>query len=95
MIRHIVFIKVPNRDEAIKAEVQKRLLGMKGKIDVLKNIEVGLNFSQEERAFDVALITDFDTKEGLNAYATDPVHVEVLTYLKSLPVETKVIDFEF
>ena len=95
MIKHIVFINVPERSNDIKTEVKKRLLAMQGKIDVLKHIEVGLNFADEERAFDVALVTEFESKEDLATYAVDPVHLEVIAYLKSLPVVTKVVDYEF
>ena len=63
MIKHIVFFKLEDNSEANKEAVKARIIGMKGKIDVLKHIEVGVNFSPEERAFDLALVTDFETKE--------------------------------
>lgn len=95
MIKHIVFFKLEDNSEANKEAVKARIMGMKGKIDVLKHIEVGVNFSPEERAFDLALVTDFETKEELQAYAIHPLHVEVVTFLKSINTVTKVVDYVY
>lgn len=95
MIKHIVFFKLEDNSEANKETVKARIIGMKGKIDVLKHIEVGVNFSPEERAFDLALVTDFETKEDLQAYAIHPLHVEVVTFLKSINTVTKVVDYVY
>ena len=95
MIKHIVFFKLEDNSQANKEAVKARIMGMKGKIDVLKHIEVGVNFSPEERACDLALVTDFETKEDLNAYAIHPLHVEVVTFLKSINTVTKVVDYVY
>ena len=95
MIKHIVFFKLEDNSEANKEAVKARIMGMKGKIDVLKHIEVGVNFSPEERAFDLALVTDFETKEEVQAYAIHPLHVEVVTFLKSINTVTKVVDYVY
>lgn len=93
MVRHIVFIKL--EDKSAINEAKERLLGMKKKIEYLKNIEVGINFSKEERAYDLALITDFDSKDDLEKYAVDEDHLEVLKFLKSKGVKSKVVDYEY
>ena len=95
MVRHIVFLKLEDNYAANKKVVQERIMSMQGKIDVLKHLEVGINFSPEERAFDLALVSDFDNKEGLNAYAINPLHLEVISFLKSIHTVTKVVDYEF
>lgn len=95
MVKHIVFFKLEDNSETNKEAVKQRIIGMKGKIDVLKHIEVGVNFSPEERAFDLALVTDFETKEDLHAYAIHPLHVEVVTFLKSINTVTKVVDYVY
>ncbi len=95
MVRHIVFLKLEDNSAANKKVVQERIMSMQGKIDVLKHLEVGINFSPEERAFDLALVSDFDNKEGLNAYAINPLHLEVISFLKSIHTVTKVVDYEF
>lgn len=95
MIKHIVFLKLQDNSENNKQIFKDKIMSLQGKIDVLKNIEVGINFSTEERAFDLALMTDFQSHEDLNAYAINPIHVEVLNFLKSQNTLTKVVDYEY
>lgn len=95
MVRHIVFFKLEDNSEANKKDIKARFMDMEGKIEGMQNLEVGLNFSTEERAFDMALSCDFEDKEGLKVYATHPVHVAIVTYLKSINTVTKVVDYEY
>lgn len=95
MIRHIVFFKLQDSSEVNKQLVKDRIMSMQGKMDFVKHLEVGINFSTEERAFDLALISDFETKEDLSTYATHPIHVEVVNFIKSLNTVSKVVDYEF
>lgn len=95
MIKHIVFLKLEDNSESNKQVFKDKIMSLKGKIDVLKYIEVGINFSSEKRAYDLSLITDFETKEDLQTYAVDPIHVEVLKFLKSKNTRTKVVDYEY
>jgi hypothetical protein len=95
MIKHIVFLKLEDNSMENKQVFKNKIMSLKGKIDVLKYIEVGINFSQEDRAYDLSLITDFETKEDLQTYAVDPIHVEVLKFLKSKNTRTKVVDYEY
>ncbi|MCD8544338.1 MAG: Dabb family protein [Sulfurospirillum cavolei] len=95
MVRHIVFFKLPDNSEMNKQAMRDRIMSMQGKLDIVKHLEVGLNFSPEERAFDVALISDFETKEDLSTYATHPIHLEVVAFIKSLNALSKVVDYEY
>lgn len=95
MVKHIVFFKLENPSEENKKSLQSKIIAMKGKIDYLIDIDSGVNFSPEERAYDVALLSDFSSKEDLKRYATDPIHLEVIAHAKSLNVVTKVVDYEY
>ncbi|MDD2384143.1 MAG: Dabb family protein [Sulfurospirillaceae bacterium] len=95
MIKHIVFFKLADNSESNKNDIKARFMSMIGKIEGMQNLEVGINFSTEERAFDLALSCDFTDKEGLKFYATHPVHVAIVTYLKSINTVTKVVDYEY
>lgn len=95
MIKHIVFFKLEDNSEHNKQDIKNKFMSMNGKIEVLKNLEVGVNFSTEERAFDLALSCDFETKEDLQTYATHPVHLPIVAYLKSINTVTKIVDYEF
>lgn len=95
MIKHVVFFKLVDNSEANKEDIKRRFMSMEGKIEGMQNLEVGINFSTEDRAFDLVLFCDFDTKEGLRFYATHPIHVAIVNYLKSIETLIKVVDYEF
>ncbi len=94
MVRHIVFFKLPDNSKDKIQELKNMLLSMKGEVEVLKNIEVGINFSQSPRAFDLALIADFETKEDLKKYSTHPKHLPIIDFIRKSGIETKVVDYE-
>ena len=56
-------------------------------------MEVGINFTVADRAFDMSLYSTFDTKEALGEYATHPEHLKVVELIKSLTLESKVVDY--
>ena len=95
MVKHIVFFKLNNNSLKKKEEVKSKLLSLKGKVEVLKNIEVGLNFADEARAYDIALLTDFESEDDLKTYALHPYHLEIVEYIKSVTVSSKVVDFKY
>jgi stage III sporulation protein SpoIIIAA len=94
MIVHIVMFrfKEENRDTNIE-EVRKRLNALVELIPTLKSMEVGVDFSRTDRAFDLSLYSTFDTKEDLKAYAVHPEHLKVVELIKSVTVESKVVDY--
>ena len=94
MIRHIVFFKLKDNSGANKTVVKTKILSLRDKIAGVKQIEMGVNFSKEMRAYDLALIVDFDTLADLQAYAIHPLHLEVLEDIKKLVEKTHVVDYE-
>lgn len=92
MVKHIVFMKFP--DFSLAKIAKEKLLSMKGNIEVLKNIEVGIDFSRSERSYDLALVTLFDSKEDLEKYRVHPYHQEIVKWLKENNTQTKVVDYE-
>jgi len=92
MVKHIVFMKFP--DFSLAKIAKEKLLGMKGNIDVLKDIEVGIDFSKSQRSFDLALVTVFENKETLEKYRVHPYHQEIVKWLKANNTQTKVVDYE-
>jgi len=95
MVTHIVFFAFAPEDKAAHMrEAQRQIEAMVGRVPSLRSLEVGLNFSQEDRAMDMALVTRFDDRAGLEAYATHPVHQEVIAYIRTVAEYTKVVDYE-
>ena len=64
------------------------------KIKEIEFLEVGANFSNEERAMDMSLVTHFKNKEDLALYANHPDHLEVVNIIKQVAEFTKVVDYE-
>jgi hypothetical protein len=95
MVKHIVFFKLEDNSYENKETIRYMILNLKDKISVIKGFEVGINFSQEQRAYDLALVSDFENEEDLQVYATHPLHVEVVEYLKSKNTTTKVVDYRY
>ena len=95
MIVHIVMFKFKEENK------QENLLVVKGKLEelvskipMLEKMEVGIDFNQSERAFDLSLYSAFATKDDLKAYAIHPAHLEVVELIKNVTEISKVVDYE-
>ncbi len=86
--------KLSDKTPANLENVVQALRGMEGKIKVLRYIEVGINFSESDRSYDVVLTTHFDDIEGLTTYATHENHVPVAKLMRSLCSHSVVVDYE-
>jgi antibiotic biosynthesis monooxygenase (ABM) superfamily enzyme len=94
MVTHIVFFSFHAEDKSEHlGEAKRRIEAMMGQVPTLRSVEVGINFAEEARAMDMALVTRFDDKEGLAAYASHPVHLDVIAYIKTVAESTKVVDY--
>jgi len=95
MVKHIVFFKLTDNSDKSRELVKERLLSLKEKVEVLQNIEVGLNFADEDRAYDIALLTDFENEDDLKTYANHPYHLEIVAFVKTVADSSKVVDFQY
>lgn len=94
MIVHIVMFKFKDENKSSNIEeVIKRLNALVGLVPSLKSMEVGVNFTLSDRAFDLSLYSTFETKEDLDAYALHPQHLKVVELIRSVTVESKVVDY--
>jgi len=95
MIVHIVMFKF--KEESKKANIiqaKQMLENLMGAVPSLRSIDVGVNFSEEERAMDLSIITSFESKEELDAYAVHPEHLKVVDFIKQVVEYSKVVDYE-
>lgn len=95
MIIHIVMFKFKdeNKSDNIYRAVQM-LKDLRGLVPALKSIEVGTDFNQSDRAFDLSIYTSFESKEDLKAYALHPAHLKVLDFIKAVTLKSHVVDYE-
>ena len=99
MIKHIVMWKLKER--ALENTKEKNAIMLKielesliHKIKEIKHIEVGLNFSNRENAYDACLYTEFLNKEDLNSYAVNPDHLKVKEFITKISSDSNIIDYE-
>lgn len=94
MVVHIVMLKFKDENKKENLERIKQMLeSLVEKIEPLLSMEVGIDFMQSERSFDLVLISTFKDKEGLSVYATHPEHINVINVIKQATVISKVVDY--
>lgn len=90
MTTHIVMLRFHNQADA--DEAAHRLSQMAGRIPGMTGLRVGTDHNGGPAAFHLVLITEHDSREALQDYATHPVHVEVLEWLGGRISERAVVD---
>ncbi len=100
MIKHIVVWNIKetaSADEkfAIANEIQAKLVGLKGKVPQIVDIEVGINIDSEFPANDdIVLVSTFNSVDDLNAYQVHPEHKAVVGYVKENVCSRVAVDYE-
>ncbi|NJD77536.1 MAG: Dabb family protein [Candidatus Methanoperedens sp.] len=94
MITHIVLFKLKDKSPENIEKARDVLSSMKVKIPQLRHLEVGTDVLRSERSYDIALVTKFDSLEGLTAYQSHPIHVEVAKFMISIRESSITVDYE-
>lgn len=95
MIVHIVMFAFKKENKTENLQKAKEILeALMGKVPSLLSMEVGLDFMQSERSFDLVLTSTFTDKDGLSEYAVHPAHLEVVSFIKEVTEAAKVVDYE-
>ena len=84
MIINNLLLKLKNRDTDNIKKTQEVLLSMRGKIDVLIDIQAEINIRPGESNYDIILITKFASLEDLDKYLIHPNHLEVAKFIGSV-----------
>lgn len=96
-IKHIVMWRLrgetPKERMAARIKVKTLFEGLKGRIDGLTHIEVGLDVSDVDYACDVVLLSEFTDGAALKAYATHPEHLRVREELGDLRIGRFQVDY--
>jgi hypothetical protein len=98
MIKHIVlfrfkdFAEGANKSENIKS-LKSRLEVLEDIIDEIKFFEVGINFDNSDAAYDLALCSEFESKEDLYSYQKHPEHVKVVDFVKKVCENRVIVDY--
>lgn len=92
MVTHIVLFKFENSADAEQAV--SLLLGMRGRVPSLLEVEAGLDLTRGARSFEVGLITRHRTRHDLVEYQNDPAHQEVAQFIRTHSSGAAAVDFE-
>ncbi len=100
MIKHIVMWKLPQKKdglckEEISLKIKNSLEELTNKISEIVSLQVGINFNSAPMAYDVCLVTDFKTKQDLDAYQNNPYHLEAAAYIRDVNEGRVVVDYEY
>ncbi len=98
MFNHIVLFKLKDfQNDQLKSEIREQiknaLLGLAEKISELKYIEVGNNFELNAEAFDISLITRFESYESFVTYRDHPEHQKEVILLRANTIDRAVVDY--
>lgn len=94
MIKHIVMWKFKEGERDNMLLFRDRLLALKGQIPEIRSMEVGINMNPSDRSYDAVLVSEFDSMEALNAYSTNPLHVAVSDFCKTIRTASVSVDYE-
>ncbi len=99
MVKHIVMLKL--REDTLENK-RSQLWELKQVLDKLPDYipeirfyEVGINISDQARAYDLVIVSDFDTKVQLDVYRNHPAHLEAVEVIAKYKQDIKVVDYEF
>jgi hypothetical protein len=99
MVKHLVMWRM--RREAGNWELVENRIRLQQAIDAirsgivgLKALEIGFNKSVASDASDVALYSEFETWEALQAYESHPLHEALKAVIGPLRGERRVVDYE-
>lgn len=94
MVRHIVFFNFnENVTESNKTELIEGLKGLKDKIDLIRELEVGTDIAGTPKSYHLALSTLFDSFEDVKSYISHPIHEEVVGLVKKYCSSTAKVDY--
>lgn len=97
MLKHVVCwkFKEENKEERMQ-KVREMLLALPAKIPFIRSLDVGVNVNTSDAAtFDMALVTEFDSQEDLNAYQVHPDHQAVTKFVATVCTDRSVVDYYF
>ncbi|MEV0590715.1 Dabb family protein [Nonomuraea cavernae] len=90
MLTHVVLMKFADPGDA--PEAKKLLEGLRGRVEQIGDLSVGLDVIGSEVSYDLCLTTTHDSAEALRGYQEHPAHLEVATWLRPRLAARAVVD---
>lgn len=98
MIKHIVMWKLKDLAEGCSREenakkIKAMLEALKGKIDQISYLDVGINTINSDMAYDAVLVSEFENVQRLEEYKKHPEHVKVSEFVAKVRESRAVVDY--
>ena len=94
MIKHIVCFNLKDNSPEECNKAAEILRSMEGKVDLIRDIEVGVDFLHSERSYDIILQVVLDNAEALEKYQNDEYHCNVVKkYMHAVRESSVAIDY--
>ena len=94
MVKHIVMFKLTEKTSQNMELATDSLRSLENKIETLKFIEIGTDFLESDRSYDIVLTAHFENQEGLKTYSSHKNHLPVVKIMRSLCSSSVVVDYE-
>ena len=94
MVKHIVMFKLTEKTSQNMELATNSLRSLENKIETLKSIEIGTDFLESDRSYDIVLTAHFENQEGLKTYSSHENHLPVVKIMRSLCSSSVVVDYE-
>ncbi len=98
MLKHVVlwkfkdFAEGASREQNLK-KAKSLLESLKGRIPEIRRFEVGIDVSQTDRSYDLALNSEFTDGFALQEYQKHPDHLRVVEFLRKVHDGRIVVDY--
>ncbi|MDE0291173.1 MAG: Dabb family protein [Candidatus Dadabacteria bacterium] len=99
MIKRMVMWKLKDsyegmsKDELI-AKFEQKVEGLKSAVPEIKTMELGKSFSELPVAYDVALCSEFDSKEDYEVFLKHPEHLKVGKFIRQIRTDVALVEYE-
>ena len=96
MLKHVVLFKF--KAETSAADIDKLATGLGALPEIIAEIRefvFGRDVVRSERSYDFGLVSSFDDRAALDAYAVHPDHQLVVAHVKQICSSVVAIDFEY
>ncbi len=99
MIKHIVCFKLKEFAEGASRmenarRIKRELEALAGRVPGALRLEVGINTVADPMAYDLALYSEFASREALAKYQTHPEHQKIVQFIGKVREQRVVVDYE-